>query len=90
MNLPGEQFRASAGTDLDAFLSATCETCRYLKHCTILAYAAIYGGASEWRIVDGKPVCTRHEDLPVIDHSTTPEEVLNQWQDLSQITASKP
>lgn len=76
MSLPGEQFRATSGADLDAFLVATCETCRHLKHCTILAYAAIYGGATEWRIVEGRPVCLRHDDLPVIDRGADPEEVL--------------
>lgn len=75
MSLPGVQFRATVNADLDAFLTRGCETCPHHKYCTILAYAAIYGGASEWRIVDGEPVCIRHDDLPVIDRSTDPEEV---------------
>lgn len=67
MNLPGEQLNPTDNGDLCIFLQDICEACRHQEYCSILAMAGMYGNASEWRTVEGKPVCIRQEDLPVIE-----------------------
>lgn len=61
MNLPGQPYTATDSSDLVEFLDAVCEPCSHLEYCSIMAHAGMYGGASEWRDVGGKPVCTRQE-----------------------------
>ena len=69
MNLPGEPLRVTDSGDLCIFLQDICEPCKHQEYCSILAMAGMYGNASEWRTVEGKPVCIRQEALPVIDMS---------------------
>lgn len=61
MKLPGKPFQAGDSADLSQFLEDVCEKCIHLECCTILAHAGAYGGASEWREVDGRLVCIRQE-----------------------------
>lgn len=67
MNLPGQPFRATDSDDLCIFLQDICDECRHNEYCTILAHAGMYGGASEWRTIEGKPACIRQEGLPVVE-----------------------
>lgn len=77
MNLPGTPLRVTDSSDLTIFLQDVCEPCQHGGYCSVLAFAGMYGGASEWRTVDDKSVCIHHKPFPVIDRSTDPEEVLS-------------
>lgn len=61
MELPGIQYQASDSADLLQFLDELCAKCRHEDNCTILFHAGAYGGAVEWREVEGRLVCTRQE-----------------------------
>lgn len=61
MNLPGEQMKPTDSSDLAIFVQVICETCKHQEYCAILAHAGMYGGASEWRVVNGEPTCIRLE-----------------------------
>lgn len=61
MYLPGEPFIATDSGDLTIFLQDICEPCDHVDHCSILAHAGMYGGASEWRQIGSKTACTRQE-----------------------------
>jgi hypothetical protein len=61
MEQPGTQLQAGDSADLLQFLDEVCEKCRHEDNCTILVHAGAYGGAVEWREVEGQMVCTRQE-----------------------------
>jgi len=61
MTLPGTLLTAADNSDLALFICAVCEHCRHMKHCSILVYAGMYGGANEWRTIGDSPVCLRQE-----------------------------
>lgn len=65
--LRGQQFKPTDSGDLSIFLQDVCETCKHQEYCAILAHAGMYGGATEWRVIDGKPTCIRLAAAPVTE-----------------------
>lgn len=61
MELPGTQYQAADSADLLQFLDEVCGKCLHEDNCTILVHAGAYGGAVEWRDVEGHLACTRQE-----------------------------